>query len=96
MSEATITFQVDEALKQEFTKAAKAQDRSDAQLLRDFMRDFVRQQREIIEHDAWFRCQVQSGLDSARDGSLVEAEKVEAEATAWRLETLRKLADSAS
>ena len=45
MNEATFTFQVDESLKDQFTMAAKACDRSDADLLRDFMRDFVGKQR---------------------------------------------------
>ncbi|MEO8410887.1 MAG: hypothetical protein ABI478_09980, partial [Propionivibrio sp.] len=65
MSEATFTFRVDEALKTEFSTAAKARDRSGAQLLRDFMREFVQQQQEAAAHDAWFRRQVQIGLDSA-------------------------------
>ncbi|MGK9230833.1 hypothetical protein KXS07_05700 [Inquilinus limosus] len=91
MTEATFTFRVDEALKNEFAAAAKARDRSGAQLLRDFMRDFVRQQREVAEHDAWFRRQVQIGLEAATAGDLVADETVEAEAAAWRRETRRKL-----
>ena len=43
MSETTFTFRVDEALKAEFSTAAKSRDRNAAQLLRDFMRDFIRQ-----------------------------------------------------
>ena len=96
MSEATFTFRVDKALKDQFTTVAKARDRTSAQLLRDFMRDFVRQQQEAAEHDAWFRRQVQIGLDSADAGDLVPAEEVEADAAAWRAETRQKLADSAS
>ncbi len=90
MSEATFTFRVDEILKDQFTTAAKGRDRTGAQLLRDFMRDFVRQQREATEHDAWFRCQVQAGLDSANAGHLVPADDVEAEFAARRTETRRK------
>ena len=96
MSETTFTFRLDEALKNGFTTAAKARDRTGAQLLRDFMRDFVRQQQEAGEHDAWFHRQVQIGLDSANAGDLVAAEEVEAEAAAWRAETRRKLAGSVS
>lgn len=66
MSEATFTFRVDETLKSEFTSAAKARDRTGAQLLRDFMRDFVRQQQEAAEHDAWLRDQVQASVDDPR------------------------------
>lgn len=94
MSDATFTFRVDEELKNEFSTAAKSRDRTGAQLLRDFMRDFVRQQQEITEHDAWFRSQVQAGLDAANAGEVISAEEVEAEADIWRAETRRKLASS--
>ena len=91
MSEATFTFRVDEELKEEFSTAAKSRDRTGAQLLRDFMRDFVKQQQGAAEHDAWFRRQVQVGLDSAKAGHLVSAEDVEAEFSNRRAETRRKL-----
>jgi predicted transcriptional regulator len=91
MSEATFTFRVDEALKNAFAAAAKARDRTGAQLLRDFMREFVRQQQEAAEHDAWFRRQVQTGLDSANDGRLVPATEVEARFAARRAATRRRL-----
>ena len=91
MGEATFTFRVDAGLKDEFSTAAKSRDRTGAQLLRDFMRDFVKQQQDAAEHDAWFRRQVQVGLDSANAGRLVAAEDVEAEFTTRRTETRRKL-----
>ncbi|NNM68655.1 MAG: hypothetical protein HKM00_01570 [Gallionella sp.] len=91
MSEATFTFRVDEGLKDQFTMAAKGRDRSGAQLLRDFMRDFVKQQQEVSEHDLWFRREVQIGLDAANAGDVVSAEEVEAEAVAWREGTRRKM-----
>ncbi|AHG64237.1 CopG family ribbon-helix-helix protein [Advenella mimigardefordensis] len=91
MSDATFTFRVDVALKSDFSTAAKARDRSAAQLLRDFMRDFVRQQEEAAAHDAWFRREVQTGLDSANAGDVIPAAEVEAEAEAWRAETRRKM-----
>ena len=96
MSETTFTFRVDETLKTEFAMAAKSRDRTGAQLLRDFMRDFVGQQQESAEHDAWFRRQVQIGLDSANAGDVIPADEVEAEAAAWRAETRQKRAGSAS
>ena len=95
MTEATFTFRVDDALKAEFARAAKARDRSGAQLLRDYMRDFVRQQQEAAEHDVWFREQVQLGVDAANAGDVVSAEEVEADALAWRESTRRKLAGKA-
>ena len=70
---------------------AKSIDRSGAQLLRDYMRDIVRRQREAEEHDAWFREQVQIGLGSANAGKLTSNEEVEASFAARRAETRRAL-----
>lgn len=96
MNEATFTFRVDEELKNAFATAAKSRDRTGAQLLRDFMRDFVRQQHEAAAHEAWFLQQVQIGLDSANAGDVQSAEEVESEAAAWRAEIRRKIAGSAA
>ena len=91
MSEATFTFRVDESLKADFSAAAKARDRSSAQLLRDFMRDFVQQQQDAAEHDAWFRRQVQIGLESANAGNLISSEEVESRFAVRRAATRRRL-----
>jgi len=91
MSDATFTFRVNEVLKAEFATAAKTKDRNAAQLLRDFMRDFVRQEKEAADHDAWFRRQVQIGLDSANAGNLIPGEEVEAKFAAKRAATRRWL-----
>jgi len=91
MTEATFTFRVEEELKESFTTAAKARDRTGAQLLRDFMRDFVKKQQEATDHDLWFRRQVQEGLDSANSGNLVAAENAEAEFAKRREQTRQKL-----
>ncbi|OKP04901.1 CopG family ribbon-helix-helix protein [Xenorhabdus eapokensis] len=92
MSETTFTFRVDDTLKSDFSTAAKALDRTGAQLLREFMRDFVRKQQEAADYDAWFREQVQIGIDDANIGNLMSAEEVEADANAWRTEIREKLA----
>ncbi|MCL4408744.1 CopG family ribbon-helix-helix protein [Aliidiomarina haloalkalitolerans] len=94
MNESTFTFRVDDALKSQFAQAAKSQDRSGAQLLRDFMREFVQQQEEAAEHDAWFRRQVQIGLNSANAGNLVSAAEVEAKFAARRASTRRRIKTS--
>ena len=94
MTEATFTLRADESLKNQFSPVAKAQDRTGAQLLRDFMREYVQRQQTDVEHDTWFRRQVQMGLDAAQAGDVVSAEEVEAEAAAWRAETRRTLASA--
>jgi predicted transcriptional regulator len=91
MRDTTFTFRVDESLKDQFTNAAKTNDRSGAQLLRDFMREFVKQQQDAGAHDAWFARQVKAGLDSANRGRLVPADDVEAEFKARRAKTRKKL-----
>ncbi|WP_156851372.1 CopG family ribbon-helix-helix protein [Bartonella refiksaydamii] len=91
MAETTFTFRVDDILKNEFSEAAKACDRSGAQLLRDYMRKIVREQKEKSAHDLWFREQIQLGINSANADDVMSAEEVEAEAAVWRLETQRKL-----
>jgi predicted transcriptional regulator len=91
MSEATLTFRVDEALKSEFSSAARNHDRNAAQLLRDFMRDFIRQQQEAAQHDEWFSRQVKIGLDSANAGNLIPSAEVETKFAAKRAATRRRL-----
>lgn len=91
MSEATFTFRVDEALKAEFSTAAKAHDRTGAQLLRDFMRDYVKQQQEAAEYDAWLRAKVERSRASANAGNLVPAAEVEVKFAARRAATRRRL-----
>ena len=95
MGESTFTFRVDDTLKSAFADAAKAHDRTGAQLIRDFMRDYVSGERQVAEHDAWFRQQVQVGLDSANAGRLVSDDDVEQEAEAWRDETRAKMSGGA-
>ena len=92
MTEATFTFRVDESLKQEFSNFAKDIDRSGAQLLRDFMRDFVKQQQEAASYDAWYQKQVQIGLDEANAGPLVPQEEVKSRFEEKRASLLAKLA----
>jgi len=88
---ATFTFRVDDDLKTEFSAAAKSRDRTGAQLIRDFMREFVQQQHEAAAHDTWFRSQVQVGLDSANAGNLIPAADVEAKFAAKRAATRHRL-----
>ncbi|OPB28365.1 hypothetical protein [Bartonella sp. WD12.1] len=91
MAETTFTFRVDDVLKNEFSKVAKAFDRSGAQLLRDYMRDIVKEQKEKSAYNLWFREQVQFGINSANAGHIISSEEIEAEAEEWRLKTQSKL-----
>ena len=96
MSDATFTFRVEEELKAAFSEAAKAHDQTGAQLLRAFMRDYVRRQQDAAEYDTWFRQQVQAGLASANAGNLIPDDNIDAEFAALREETRRKLSGRSS
>lgn len=86
-----MSFRVDESLKNDFARAAKAYDRTGAQLLRDFMRQFVQSQQDAAAHDTWLREQVQIGIDAANAGELLSADEVEAKAQAGGLKHAGRL-----
>lgn len=94
VSDTTFTFRVDEALKAEFTNAAKARDRTGAQLLRDFMRSYVAQQEDTQQYDAWLESKVEQSRASARAGNLIPASDVEAHFAARRAASRERLITS--
>ena len=75
MSESTFTFRVDDRLKAAFADAAKQKDRTAAQLLRDFMRDYVSEIKEDTEYDVWFRRKVEAGEKAYREGRYITQEE---------------------
>ncbi len=93
MSNATFTFRVEEGLKAEFANAAKAHDRTGAQLLRDFMRSYVAQQDTAQQYDDWLTKKVEQSRASAEAGNLIPASDVEARFAARRAATGARLAD---
>jgi hypothetical protein len=60
------------------------------------MREEVKRLRDEAEYDAWFRRQVQTGVDSANAGNLLAAEDVEAVFAARRAQTRSGLDESTS
>ncbi|HEY2662400.1 MAG TPA: antitoxin of toxin-antitoxin stability system [Caulobacteraceae bacterium] len=65
--EAMFTLKLESDLRDQFMAEAEAVDRPASQIVREFMRDFVRRQREARDHDVWFRGQVEQGLLDAED-----------------------------
>ena len=78
MQEANFTVRVDNALKTAFTEAARRQDRTAAQLVRDYMRSVVQETRELDEYEAWFRARVEAARQDIREGRVLTHEEVEA------------------
>ena len=87
MGEVTFTFRVGEGLKEAFAEAARARDRTAAQLLRDYMREVVQHQREDEDYEAWLRRKVEAARASIGAGRGVSAETAAAEFAALRAET---------
>lgn len=67
MAESTFTFRVDEELKAAFAEVAANQERTAAQLLRVLMKDAVQHDRELREHDRWFRGEIEHAATEADD-----------------------------
>lgn len=63
LKQAVFTMKLEPNLRDEFMAAAEETHRPASQLVRDFMRNFVQQQRQLKEHDTWFRDQVQASID---------------------------------
>ena len=84
MPDATFTFRLDDGLKTDFAEVAKAQDRTAAQLLRVLMRAEVNRQREMAEHDVWFRAEIRQSLQEADDPNLARIPHEEVRATLRR------------
>jgi predicted transcriptional regulator len=87
MAEAIMTFRVDPELKTAFSRAAEARNRTDVDLLQEFMQDYIEFQRTDAEYEQWFRRQVQIGIDAADAGELIPSKEVEAEFAALRAST---------
>ena len=95
MADTTLTIPVDPELKTSFARAPEARNRTDADLLREFMRDYVEVQRTDSEYEQWFRRQVQSCIEAADAGDLIAAEEVEMEFAALRAGAGRNLSRTA-
>jgi predicted transcriptional regulator len=93
MATTTITFELDEKLKQQFVELAQAQNSSAEELLPYLIRDFIEAESDP-EYNAWLQRQVQAGLDSLEAGEGIPGEQVEAEFKALREEVQRKLGGS--
>lgn len=92
--EAVFTMKLEAELRESFMVEAEAAHRPASQLVREFMRDFIKRQREEREYDAWFRGKVEVGRAEARAGRGRPNEEVEAEFATRRAEALQKRGDS--
>ena len=85
MAESNFTVRVDDELKEAFTKAAKAADRTGGQLIRDFMRDYV---REREDYNAWLAEKIERARKDIEEGRFLTQEEVNSRAAARKIRIL--------
>jgi predicted transcriptional regulator len=61
--ESVFTVKLETELRDAFMAEAAATHRPASQIVREFMRDFVRLRQEARQHDTWFREKVQEALN---------------------------------
>lgn len=90
--EAVFTVKLETELRDAFVAEAAAVHQPASQLVREFMREFIRNRQEEREHDAWFRAEVQKALDDKRPGIPHEQVVREVRARIDQVATRKRLA----
>ncbi len=86
--DSVFTVKLETELRDAFIAEAAAIDQPASQLVREFMREFIRSRKEEREHDAWFRREVEKALKDKRP--LVPDEEVERHFAGRRANALRR------
>ena len=86
--EAVFTVKLEPELRDAFAAEAEALHQPASQLVREFMRAFVKSRQEEREHDAWFRAEVEKALRDKRPG--IPHEEVESRFARRRANAIRK------
>jgi hypothetical protein len=81
--EAMFTLKLETELRDQFMAEAEAAHKPASQIVREYMRSFVKQQREKREHDEWFQTEVGQGLREADDPNVKRVSQEEV-ATNWQ------------
>ena len=87
--EAVFTMKLEPELRDEFMAEAEAAHRPASQVLRELMRDFVRQQREARDYDKFLQRKVEAARSSMQAGQGRSNEEVEVEFAARRAEVAK-------
>ena len=82
--EAVFTMKLEPELRAEFMAAAEAAHRPASQVMRELMRDFIRQQRQAQDYDEYLQAKVEAGRASMAVGDGRSDEEVEAVFAALR------------
>src|SRR5882724_10621092 len=71
MKEAVFTLKLESELRDAFMAEAEASHRPASQIVRDFMRDFVKTQQDERDYEAWMLADIERGLAEANDPNTV-------------------------
>ncbi len=89
--EAVFTMKLEPELRAEFMAEVEAIHRPASQVLRELMRDFIRQQRQAREYDEFLRRKVDAGRASMQAGQGRPNSEVEAEFAARRAQVMGRV-----
>ncbi|AHK80098.1 antitoxin of toxin-antitoxin stability system [Ectothiorhodospira haloalkaliphila] len=76
--EAVFTMKLEAELRADFMAEVAEEDRPASQVVRELMRDYIKQRRQAREYDEYLRRKVEAGRDSARAGRGRSHDEVEA------------------
>ena len=82
--EAVFTLKLEADLRDAFMSEAEATHRPASQIVRDFMRDFVKKQQDQRDYEAWLAAEIEAGLKEADDPSTKWISQEELEQGRWR------------
>jgi predicted transcriptional regulator len=84
MKEAVFTLKLEADLRDAFMAEAEAAHRPASQIVRDFMREFVRKQQEERDYEAWELADIERGLAEANDPNTVWYDQEDLVKGRWR------------
>ncbi|MCA4113864.1 antitoxin of toxin-antitoxin stability system [Serratia marcescens] len=94
-TKAVFTMKLEPELRDEFMAATTEDDRPASQVVRELMRDYIKQRRQAREYDDYLRRKVEAARRQRDAGLHFSNEEVEAEAAARRVELLRRIGGEA-
>lgn len=94
-TKAVFTMKLEPELRDEFMAATTEDDRPASQVVRELMRDYIKQRRQAREYDDYLRRKVEAARRQRDAGLHFSNEEVEAEAASRRVELLRRIGGEA-
>ena len=84
MKEAVFTLKLEAELRDAFMAEAEASHRPASQIVRDFMRDFVKKQQEDRDYETWLDAELEKAVHEANDPNTVWHDQEDLVKGRWR------------